>query len=79
MDAYVKRRSDLVRRAHAWIFFGSSIGEPRQPNLIHASDDALQQSAVGAMEKQGLTVEAKAPHDSMARGEAGVVQRGGGR
>ena len=79
MDAYVKRRPDLVKRAHVWLFFGSSIGEPRQPNLIHACDDGLEQWAVAAMEKEGLTVNAKAPHDSMARGEAGAVQHGGGR
>ena len=42
MDAYLKSRADLIKRARAWIFFGSSIGEPRQPNLIHASDDALE-------------------------------------
>jgi len=79
MDAYIKRRPDLIKRAHAWIFFGSDIGAPRQPNLIHASDDALEQWTVAAMEKEGLTVNAKARRDSMARGEAGAVQQGGGR
>jgi hypothetical protein len=79
MNAYIKRRPDLVKRAHAWIFFGSDIGAPRQPNLIHASDDALEQWTVAAMEKEGLTVNGKARHDSMARGEAGTVQQGGGR
>jgi len=79
MDPYLKSRSSLIKRAHAWIFFGSSIGEPRQPNLIHASDDVLEQWAVAAMNKEGLTVDGKARHDSNARGEAGAVQRGGGR
>lgn len=79
MEAYIKRRPDLIRRAHVWIFFGSDIGAPRQPNLIHASDGALEQWTVAAMEKEGLTVNAKARHDSTARGEAGAVQRGGGR
>jgi hypothetical protein len=79
MDPYIKRRPDLVRRAHAWIFFGSDIGAPRQPNLIHASDDVLEQWAVTSMEKEGLTVNARAPHDSMARGETAAVQHGGGR
>jgi hypothetical protein len=79
MDAYVKRRPDLIKRAHAWIFFGSDIGAPRQPNLIHASDDALEQWTVAAMEKEGLTVNGKARRDSLARGEAGAVQQGGGR
>ena len=79
MDAYLKSREDLIKRARAWIFFGSSIGEPRQPNLIHASDDALQQWTVAAMEKEGLAVNGKAPHGSKARGETGAVQQGGGR
>jgi hypothetical protein len=79
MDAYTKRRPDLIKRAHAWIFFGSDVGAPRQPNLIHASDDALDQWTVAAMEKEGLTVNAKASRDSVARGEAGIIQQGGGR
>ena len=79
IDAYLKRRPDLIRRAYAWIFFGSDIGKPGQPNLIHASDDALERWAVAAMEKEGLAVNGKARHDSMARGEAGPVQQGGGR
>ncbi len=79
IDAYLKSRRDLIKRAHAWIFFGSDIGAPRQPNLIHASDDALEQWTVTAMEKEGLTVNGKARRDSIARGEAGAVQQGGGR
>lgn len=79
MDAYLKSRLALIKRAHAWVFFGSSIGEPRQPNLIHASDDALEQWALAAMDKEGLTVNGKAEHGSKARGEAGAVQQGGGR
>jgi hypothetical protein len=79
MDAYLKSRADLIKHARAWIFFGSSIGEPRQPNLIHASDDALEQWTVAAMEKEGLAVNGKASHASKARGETGAVQQGGGR
>jgi hypothetical protein len=79
MDAYLKSRQDLIKRAHAWVFFGSSIGEPRQPNLIHASDDELEQWTIAVMNKEGLTVNGKARRSSSARGEAGAVQRGGGR
>ena len=78
MDAYLKSRPDLIRRARAWLFFGSSIGEPRQPNLIHASNSALEQWTVAAMEKGGLAVNGRAPHTSRARGEMGAVQLGGG-
>jgi hypothetical protein len=77
--AYLKRRGDLAKRAHAWIFFGSDIGAPRQPNLVHASDGMLEQWIVRSLEKEGLTVDAKTPYDSGARGEARAVQLGGGR
>jgi hypothetical protein len=79
IDPYIKRRPNLVKRAHAWIFFGSDIGAPRQPNLIHASDDVLERWTVAAMAKEGLTANGKARHDSTGRGEAAVIQQGGGR
>lgn len=79
IDPFVKRRPDLVQRAHVWIFFGSSIGAPRQPNLIHASDDALEHWIVAALAKEGLTVNAKERQSSLARGEVRAVQQGGGR
>jgi len=79
MEAYTERRPDLVRRALAWIFLGSSIGAPRQPNLIHASDEALEQWIIAAIRKEGITVDQTAPHNSPARGEASVIQQGGGR
>jgi hypothetical protein len=76
---YIKRRPDLIKRAHAWIFFGSDIGSPRRQNRIQASDDALEQWAVAVMEREGLAVDTKVGHDATARGEAGAIQRGGGR
>jgi hypothetical protein len=39
----------------------------------------LEQWIVRALEKEGLTVNAKTPYDSAARGEARSVQQGGGR
>ena len=79
INPYLKRRSDLIKRAEAWIFFGSDIGAPRQPSLIHASDDALEQWALTSLKNERLAVDAKEQHSSMARGETGTVQRGGGR
>ena len=79
LEPYIKRRPDLIKRAHAWIFFGSDIGSPRHQNRIHASDDALEQWAVAVMEREGLAIDAKVGHDATARGEAGTIQRGGGR
>lgn len=79
VDPYIKARPGLITRAHAWIFFGSDIGAPGQPNVIHASDDALEQWIVTVLEKEGLTVNTKAHHDSVARGEVGAIQKGSGR
>ena len=79
IDAYLKRRADVVKRAHAWIFFGSDLGAPRQRNVIHASDDLLERWVVQAMEKEGLAVNAKEPHDAAARAEVRAIQQAGGR
>jgi len=79
MDAYTKARPDLIGRAHTWIYFGANIGAPRQPNLIHASDSALEQWTAAAMAREGLDVNGKAEHGSVPRGEIGTVHRGGGR
>ena len=79
MNPYLKSRQELIKRAEAWIFLGSDIGAPRQPNLIHASDDALEHWLVRALAKQGLTVDAKELHSAKARGETAAIQRGGGR
>ncbi|MFM9883584.1 MAG: M28 family peptidase [Burkholderiales bacterium] len=79
IDDYLKRRPELVKRAHAWIHLGANIGAPRQPNMINASDDALERWATLAMEAEGLTVNRKAGRGTTPFGEAAVVHRGGGR
>ena len=79
IEPYINRRPGLVKRAHAWIFYGSDIGSPRQQNRIHAADDALERWALEAMEKERLAVDTKVPHNANARGEAGTIQRRGGR
>jgi Zn-dependent M28 family amino/carboxypeptidase len=78
IDAYIERRPDLVKRAHVWIFYGSDIGAPRQPNLIHASDDALERWLLRAMEREALSVNVKLRQDAPARGEAGPFSEGEG-
>lgn len=79
MLPYVEKRRPMIRGAEAWIFIGSDIGQPGQPNLIHASDDALERWLVASLEKQRIPVDAKESHGSKARGETAVIQRGGGR
>ena len=78
IEAYIKNRPDLVKRAHAWIFFGSDIGSPHQPNVVHASDDALERWALAALEKEGLAVDAKAPAiQTLAARPASFSEMGG--
>ena len=79
MDAYIENRQDLLRDAHAWIFFGSGIGTPRKPNLIHTSDAALEKWVVKALEQEGIGVDAREQHNATARAEMGPVQRKSGR
>src|SRR5215471_7176879 len=79
IDPFIRSRPELVKPARAWIFFGSGIGVPRQPNLVHASDDERDHWIVAALEKEGLAVNAKVRQDSRARAEVGPVQQGGGR
>lgn len=79
MAPYLEGRGDMIRSAEAWIFLGSDLGQPGQPNLIHASDDSLEEWLVTALAKQGLPVDEKEGHSATARGETAAVQRGGGR
>ena len=78
IDAYIERRKGLIKQAYAWIHFGANIGAPRQPNLLQTSDDALEQWAVAAMEREGLAVNRKAERGSIPFGEAGTIHREGG-
>jgi hypothetical protein len=78
-DALLERRKDLPKRAFAFIHFGANIGAPRQPNLIQASDEFLEQWAVAAMEREGLTVNRRAARGVTPFGEAAVFKRAGGR
>lgn len=79
IKAYLERRPELVRSAHAWIFFGSSIGEPGQPNQLYSNDETLEERFVASMAKEGLEVDTRLPRMSTARGEAGIIQQAGGR
>ena len=79
MRDYLRRRPELVRAAHLWLHFGANIGAPRQPNMVSASDDALEQWAVNALAGERLAVDRRAPRGSTPFGEAAFVHRGGGR
>jgi hypothetical protein len=78
-QAFNDRRKDLPKRALAFIHFGANIGAARQPNLIQASSDTLEQWAVTAMEREGLNVNRKAARSAAPFGEAAVFMRAGGQ
>ncbi|MGE3335294.1 MAG: M28 family peptidase [Rhodospirillaceae bacterium] len=79
VDSYVEAHTALVSDALVWMFFGSDIGTPNQPHVLHASDSELEAWAVNFLKAQGLTVDQIADQKSRARGEAGWLQRGGGK
>jgi len=79
IDAYLRTRPDLIKRAYQWIHFCANIGAPRQANHIHASGDGVEQWAAAIMSKEELTVSATARRGSVPRGEAAALHRGGGR
>lgn len=79
LESFIERRPELVKQAHAWMHFGANIGAPGAPNRLQASDDELEASAVEAMTKANLTINDKAQRGAVPFGEAGNIQRGGGR
>jgi hypothetical protein len=79
IDAYLMPRSDLVKRARAWIHLGANIGAPRQPNLVQASDASMERLIAAALEKKGLAVDHEAEAGLVPRGEAATLHRGGAR
>jgi len=79
IDFYVKPRAKMVGEALVWMFFGSDIGTPGQPHVLHASDANLQKWAQDFLGSEGLVPDQIAQTTSLARGEAGWLQRGGGK
>lgn len=79
VDTYVAKRAKMVGEAVVWMFFGSDIGTPGQPHVLHASDANLQKWALDFLGREGLVPDQIAQTTSTARGEAGWLQRGGGK
>lgn len=79
LEAFIERRPELVKQAHAWIHFGANIGAVGARNRLQAFDDELEALAVAALTKAGLTVGDKTKRGDAPFGEASNIQRGGGR
>jgi hypothetical protein len=79
LESFIESRPELIKQAHAWIHFGANIGAVGAPNRLQAFDDELEEIAVEAMAKAGLTINDKAKRGGVPLGEAGNIHRGGGR
>ena len=80
LDHFLKRRRALIRSAVAWIHLGANFGTaiggaPR----LQASDDALQQLALDAMDAAGQRPDRLHPVGTPPLGEARNIHDGGGR
>jgi len=80
INAFVDRRSDIVKGSAGWIHLGANIGAAQDPgNTIQASDDDFEQRLADAMTAAALTIARRNPRGTIPGGEAEVVHRGGGR
>ncbi len=79
LKQFIARRPTLVAGAHVWLHFGANIGAVDTPNRIQAFDDELETLAVNALTQVDVTVNDKAKRGALPLGEAGNIQRGGGR
>lgn len=80
IDAYIARRSGIVRDGAVWVHLGANIGAATDKTLLlQAADDSLDVSATNALRSVGLDVTVRAPRGSAPAGEAEAVFREGGR
>ena len=80
LDAFLERRPQLIKEAHAWIHFGANIGAAQEhTNRLQASSDELENLAVSALAQVGLQAHHKLKRGAAPLGEAGNIHRGGGR
>jgi hypothetical protein len=81
IDAFIGRRTGVVKNATGWVHLGANIGAATdlRNNLLQASDDELDAVLSGAMKSVGLEVARRAPRGRVPGGEAEAVHRGGGR
>jgi len=80
IEIYAQRRPELIKGSRGWIHLGANIGAAQQSaNMIQASDAEMETMLADGMAAAGLAVNQRAPRGTVARGEAGIVHRGGGR
>ena len=79
LDAFIARRDDFVKSAHAWIHLGANIGAAGGRMRLQASDDQMEASAAVALGRAAATVADRVPRGTVPAGEARNIHVGGGR
>jgi hypothetical protein len=79
LDAFLRERPGLIKGARAWIHLGASIGAAGGQMRIQASDDAIEESTLLAIEKAGASVAKRVPRGTVPLGEARNIHTEGGR
>jgi hypothetical protein len=80
LSAFMDRRLDLGRGAHAWIHFGANIGAAHEGSVrLVASDDEGAEIALQALAEADAPTVARAPRGTVPNGEAHNIHVAGGR
>jgi hypothetical protein len=79
LDAFIARRADFVKSAHAWIHLGANIGAAGGRMRLQASDDQMEASALAALGRASATVADRVPRGTVPAGEARNIHVAGGR
>ena len=79
LDAFLRERPELIKGARAWIHLGASIGAAGGQMRIQASDDAIEESTLRALEKAGASIAIRVPRGTVPLGEARNIHTDGGR
>jgi hypothetical protein len=80
INAFIRRRPDILSHSVGWMHFGANIGAAQEPgNTLQASDDGFEATLAEALQAVGLRIDRRVPRGTVPGGEAEAVHRGGGR
>ncbi len=80
LEYFLGRQRTLVQAAHVWLHLGANIGAAKEPgHRVQTSSDEFDRLLADALRLESVRVEEIMPRNFIPRGEAGNIQRGGGR
>ncbi len=79
LDAFIERRTGLIKAAAAWIHLGANIGAAGGAARLQAADDDIEKMANASLAKAEASVAQRAPRGTVPGGEARNIHVGGGR